>query len=261
MKLKNVKKIIMRTKNVMREGVYMILFLKFVEPQYVESTLDGDFYFSRSGYFIDLEKKQKEEGIGDSREGSWSKHISEDSVMFIEIEDGEEINFPVESGAFFLHYEDIRKVPMCCFTLLSSENDFYKENNNWKIKHHIIDSLKEQFKGRVVLLFKPPELVKRVKKILIEKGIPLKGDRVKYYDEQQEDHPVSEQDFNTNPTKALFFKRKRFEFQKEYRIIFPGIFEEDFILNLGDVRGFSKKMDIENLKKLELEVINSSEQN
>lgn len=237
----------------------MNLLLKFVDPQFTESTLDGGFYFCRTGYFIDLEKQQKEKGIGDSKEGSWSKYMNEDSVFVIETDNGERFPLKVKSGAFFTHYEGIRNVPMCCFTFLSLENDFYEENDNWKIKHHVIESLKEQFKDRDALLFNPPELLERVKKFCEEKGFPMKGNIVQYYDERQEPHPVSEQDFNMNPTKSLFFKRKFFEFQKEYKIILPDIFEEDFILNSGDVRDITMKMDIENLKNLSLKVINPSE--
>lgn len=236
----------------------MNLLLKFVNSQFTESTLDGQIYFCRSGYFIDLEKQQKEKGIGDSKEGSWSEYINKDSVFFIETENGERFPLKVKSGTFFTHYEGIRNVPMCCFTLLSLENDFYEENGSWKIKHHVFENLKEQFKDRDALLFNLPKLLERVKKSCEEKELPMKGNIVQYYDERQELHPVLEQDFNKNPTKALFYKRKFFEFQKEYRIILPDIFEEDFILNLGDIRDITMKMNIEKLKSLSLKVINTS---
>lgn len=61
--------------------------------------LDGDFYFARNRHFIDLEEEQIDKGIGDKREGVWSRVMSpQEDQVFIITEDGRELPLNFEKG-------------------------------------------------------------------------------------------------------------------------------------------------------------------
>ncbi|MDA1913626.1 hypothetical protein PDR37_18215 [Bacillus cereus] len=57
----------------MTENQDVFIVLQCVESQFAEGMLDGDFYFAKNRYFIDLEEKQIDKGIGDKREEVWSR--------------------------------------------------------------------------------------------------------------------------------------------------------------------------------------------
>lgn len=46
-----------------------------MEPEFLESTMEGQLFFSRNEYFINLEENEKNLGIADRNEGSWSREI------------------------------------------------------------------------------------------------------------------------------------------------------------------------------------------
>ncbi|MEH7255800.1 hypothetical protein V7111_27205, partial [Neobacillus niacini] len=83
----------------MLKDVDVNFLMKFVESQFVDSTLDGKFFFSRNRQFIELEEQQFDKGIGDKREGVWSKVLNpETEEMFIILEDGKELPLNFERG-------------------------------------------------------------------------------------------------------------------------------------------------------------------
>ena len=60
--------------------------VKFVEPEFTESTLDGQLFFKRNGYFINLEKEYLNKGIGDKREGSWTIPLNPETHRMVVID-------------------------------------------------------------------------------------------------------------------------------------------------------------------------------
>ena len=73
--------------------------VKFVLPEHKENTLDGSFFFKNCGYFIDLEKEQKQKGIGDKHEASWSRNIDPET---------EQISYPlVRVNGFLLKSKEL----------------------------------------------------------------------------------------------------------------------------------------------------------
>ncbi|GGF24177.1 hypothetical protein GCM10010954_23840 [Halobacillus andaensis] len=233
------------------------IILKFVDSQFTESTLDGELFFCRSGYFIDLEKKENNKGIGDSREGSWSDKMGDNSMILIETENGEKIPpLMVSSGAFFRSYEGIRGIPICCFVYLTMENDFYEENGFRKIKPEIVDELEKQFGDKDVIFINPSQFAERLDKAIKDAGFSMKRGLVHYYDERKEPHPLALEDYEKDPADALFYKRKSFEFQKEFRVVLKSIEENDVFINLGDIRDIARKIDKDKISTLRMKKVN-----
>ncbi|UOQ47756.1 hypothetical protein MUN88_17130 [Gracilibacillus caseinilyticus] len=196
----------------MDENEDVLLILKFVEKQFLESTLDGNLYFSRCGNFIDLEKEQQKKGIGDAREGSWSRNMEEGSKITLTPESGESFDFIVKQGSLHESFDGLRNIPICCFVMLSLNNDFAEQNNIYTLKSEIANSLYEQFKDRKLIGFDAPELFDRLDSTLKKSDIPFDRKPVNYYDEMNYPHPISRENYTKAPFKALFYKRKFFEF-------------------------------------------------
>ena len=232
------------------------LLIKFVEKQFTESTLKGNFYFSQSGQFIDLEKKQFDKGIGDSKEGAWSEYMNEDTRMVVEIK-GERFPLQVKSGVFNRKNENLRLVPICCFTFLSLENDL---NEDGRIKKSVIDSLIEQFGDRDMLLLDPAKFLERLDKGIENHGYNFKRDMIEYYDDKAQNHPIPFDEYEKYPVPALFYKRKYFEFQREYRVIIEKAVGENLLLNIGDISDIVTVLDISQLNDLKIEIKDENDQ-
>lgn len=226
--------------------------LKFVENQYLESTLDGNLHFSLSGKFIDQEKEQSEKGIGDSREGAWSRPLKENSILIIGEPGGKKYPLNVKSATFHHTFQGMRMFPIMCFTYLSLERDFIKNGDNFTLKDEVLSSLLNQFEGRSVIVFDPLSFFTLLDRSLIEQGYEFKRNLIEYYDERKEDHPLDFNQYKENPFEGLFYKRNFFEFQKEYRIAIADFKEEDLKVSIKDIRNCTQVLSTEELKGLKI---------
>jgi len=216
------------------------ILLKFVDSQFTEGTLDGKFYFSRNRYFIDLEENQIDKGIGDKREGNWTRAIDpKEEKFFISTENGETFPLNFEKAVFRQTYEGLKDLPICCFVLLSLKEDFevYEEENKIFLKPEIEEKLIEQFENRdLIVITDAGELFNRFSTACEKENLNRMRGKVTYYDDEVEQHPLSQEEFDKDPAKALFYKRKFFEFQKEYRLVIKNNHQSDRILDIGNVR-------------------------
>jgi hypothetical protein len=234
--------------------------LKFVDKQYIDSTLDGNFYFSLSGKFIDLEKKQLDKGIGDSKEGAWSRPKKENSLIMIGKPGGKMYPLNVKSAAFHHTFQGMRRFPILCFTYLKLENDFIQDGDKYTLKNDVVDNLLEQFPDRDVIMFNP-DFFTQFDEALMEKGYEFKRDLITYYDDRKESHPLEYETYEKNPFLGLFYKREFFNIQKEYRVALAGFSDDDLIINIGDIRDYAEVWSIENLRGLQIHMIKQEEEN
>lgn len=242
----------------MFENIEANFLLKFVESQFAESTLDGKFYFSRNRQFIDLEEQQIDKGIGDKREGVWSKALHpKTEEMFIILEDGKELPLHFKKAVFRQSYEDLKDLPICCFVLLNLKEDFIIEDENKLIiKPELEQKLAEQFDGRDLIFFTDTdEIIKRFDDACKKDNLNRMRGKVKYYDDEVESHPLSDEDFEADPSRTLLYKRKFFEFQKEFRIVIKKPFKNDLILDVGNTRDIAYNLGKVEQGKIPLELM------
>lgn len=220
--------------------------VKFVEKEFTESTLDGNLFFKRNGYFVDLEKEQLEKGIGDKREGNWTRYINPEThrMVLTDMNDNV-IPLNVTRGVLRQTFSNLKYMPICCFVVLNLERDFDidLESGKAELKKELQEELINQFAGRDLIFFRNTNtedfIIDRVKAACEREGIEHMGAKVKYYDENTEDHPMTKAEYEAEPHKGLLYKRKFFEFQREYRFILNKIEDEDYILKLGDIRNIA----------------------
>lgn len=247
----------------MNEGQDIFILLKCVEKQFVESTLDGNFYFSRNRHFIDLEEKQIDKGIGDEREGVWSRLLSpqEDKFCFI-TEDGRELPLNFEKGIMRQTHSNLKDCPICCFVMLSLKNDFDvdEEQNMLILKPELERKLSEQFVGRDLIIFTDmDEFIERMDADCERENLSRMRGRVKYYDDETECHPLPLEEVESNPARKLLYKRKFFEFQKEFRYILKKPQDNDILLNIGNIKDIAYNLGEIKAGKFQLSIHYSKE--
>ncbi|MCU4956910.1 hypothetical protein OB990_12000 [Bacillus cereus] len=122
------------------------MLIKFFRPEHVQLFLNGDLYFCNTGYFIDLEKKHGDKGIGDKYEGSHFRHFDPTTgEISIGLEGGQMHKLNVTRAFFTKKYEVVRQFQLTCFTGIFEEDIEHIEGNIQKIKGEIIEYLKSSF--------------------------------------------------------------------------------------------------------------------
>lgn len=217
--------------------------VKFLEREYTESTMDGKLFFKRNGFFIDLEKEQLDKGIGDKAEGKWSRRINPETQRIVLTDmDNNVIPLVIKDAVYRQTFSEVGKLPICCFTVLNLERDFNidLENGVATLKPELQEELINQFGGREMIVFKNTNndnfIIDKMKIASEREGFEYMGAKVTYYDDKNEDHPMTKEEYEAEPYKGLFYKRKFFEFQREYRFVLNRIEDEDYILDVGDIR-------------------------
>jgi len=223
--------------------------LKFIEGKYLESTLNGSLRFTRNEHFIELEKQDKERGIGDKYEGSWSSPFDTrngDTEIYMAIEGGEPFQLKNAKGVNRFRYSAIKDMPVCCFTLLTLQQDFdFDEKlSRYILKEEIINDLIEQFKGRRMVIFDMGKLLDKFEVACKKKQMSFSANKVKYYDSKIDKHPIKNKEFHQKPWKTLFYKDTYFSFQKEYRIVINVPHDDSFNFQLGDIRDIAKDFGV-----------------
>lgn len=117
--------------------------------------------------------------------------------------------------------------------------------------------LRKQFLGRHLILFRDiSATLERFDKSIEKMKYTFSRKLVKYYDENTSPHPLSKEEYEANPTKALFYKSRFFEHQKEYRIVITKLLDNDIIVPLDGIKDIATDLGIVEIdKELPLEVI------
>src|SRR5690606_22494259 len=93
--------------------------------QFTESTLGGNIFFKQNSYFVEQEEIELDKGIGDAREGTWTRLLTPGTkAYFIEDDDGEMHPLNIQKGVFRRVYANVRKMPICCFVVLNIYLDY-----------------------------------------------------------------------------------------------------------------------------------------
>jgi hypothetical protein len=237
-------------------GLQMLV--KFFRPEHVESFLAGDLYFKNAGYFIDLEARDGDKGIGDRYEGSFFRHFDPGSQeIYIVLQDGTKVQMQVNRAYFTERYEAARKFQLTCFTGFPLEDMVNVSESELKIKEELLEELKKEFPGRVpVLISDEDEFFNRVENSFKELGIGALHGYVKYFDEYAIS-PLEEVEYEKDIAKAFLNKRDYFKAQREYRIITREPVEGDSLtINLGNINDIAVNLkNIESLYHISMEIL------
>lgn len=202
------------------------VFIKLVEEEYVEDTLNGNLHFSSLKSFTELEEKQAG-GIADKNEGVMNISIPMANA-FIRLRSGNRENeiMPLHDIKarinFSITEEQKKSTGICCFMYLPiSKFDCKKEGNigiasfGSKLREQILSFLNntedEKEKKCEILMVDSTDLIELLKNNKLAYGT------VYYYDNFNPDKTI---DFvNTKNFSPVFCKSNIFSNQSEFRVV------------------------------------------
>lgn len=212
--------------------------IKFIDKEYIESTLTDGFFFNI------LETFKNSEGLTESQEDvdegcSINFEVPNKGLEILDknfkkvghLNSKEIINFKLKKN-----YDFVLKVPICCFTLLQFPYDFtfikkHKDIYEYKIKESVNEKLEGISGNRPYIYCLEQEMFKGLNQE-IKSGRRIIAGKVKYYKEVGKN--ISESEVKKNPAKIIFMKNEKYKNQKEFRIAL-GDKKEPCFLKLSEV--------------------------
>lgn len=191
----------------------------------------GCVYCKSLQYYIDLEKKQGDDVVGDAWEAS---------VPLREAD----IYIPDENYA--VHVNNIAIPTMVkdnfvfCMTGIIPQ---YKE-------HKLVEEELTKFGEASLLITNMVEFVNKIERAAIKKGFKMiKHGFVNYYDEKYDNLQML-LDIMYSTSNIAFWKRKKYANQSEYRFLFEGNTQNDFVkFDIGDISSISCYLTQKQLQK------------
>ncbi|MED1713462.1 hypothetical protein [Bacillus paralicheniformis] len=230
-----------------------ILF-KFIEPQFLSDFLNGNVFFRRTGYFIELEKNSGDKVIGDRYEGSHFRHYDPNNESIAIKIDGKFVPLKVSKGFMTQRYDAAQDFQLSCFVQLKLDSDFIlKEDKIYNIKEDVIEGLRKDFEGRkAILVHNEKAFFHHLDKSAREMGLGICHGTVNYFDPDIET-PLTEEVFERNMIASFFYKRKSYQNQKEYRIITDRpVKKESMKIHTDDLKDYIQIFDLEDLSGLRI---------
>lgn len=234
------------------------LFIKFGTKKNIESMRSGNIYTNNLKYFIDLEDKYNQVGIGDKDEATLL--LNDTKVQFKNSKTGEELSI----GKIFFGQdipEDVfgnivvrnqidehTKVPVLCLVVVN-KNDLINvgEDLILRFTDEVISRFKSEFKDYThALVISAGDFAKRIKDTSKSININAQMDYIKYYD------PNINQQERVNDYftwRRALWKKDYFKDQNEFRIIFDNslIEEGQVLMNIGDLSDISLIYEIDEI--------------
>lgn len=229
-------------------GKRISLFLKFGHLAHLEAIRNGFLFMQPLSYF---QKNENDPAFRfDNHEGLQSV-LQPDNVT-ISIGIGTEIHELKDLAGPVLINRRLGNVhAFCLYSLSDGDYEVEDVEDAEGFRRIVFDKSFRNFGGHV-LSISPPQLIERVKKLLIEQKINARMGPVTYINETEHQSEL--------PTEKLgFYKLSKYSHQHEYRFLVSdiGLPNEPLLLNIGDLSDISEifafeKLDIRFKKNISL---------
>lgn len=228
-----------------------IIFLcKFVDPQFLDSLLDGNLYMNTLGHFIEQEEKTKIRGQGDKYEGA---HVFEvQNVQLIDPKTGAVIATS-KNGMFQERYEGVRDIPVFCFTKFTAEDFKVLEKGEGTVSIMLDideeekDKFLENFGSKVVML--PGGFINMIEEDALKQEHEFTIRSIKY-EEYKVVSKERKKAFEEKSVEIITWKDKFFEYQREMRFaILDNPTKEPMIFKMRSIRDGALIIDAEKFLK------------
>ncbi|MCB8769400.1 hypothetical protein [Acinetobacter soli] len=222
----------------------------FRSEEFMNDFLDGKIYMNCLGYFKKIEEQEVFNTVKDTMEGVISHLLPEHVEITITDPSGEKINIDSKdlAGPVFIQENYYNNLKICCFYSPKINKD---DLDNSVLESRITDEMKNDFGEHVVLIYKFNEFIQRIKSLIKHDDIlGIQFKKVNYY------APDFHGDFARES--IPFNKQKRFEFQKESRLVVKTKSHNDkpLILDIGDIRDLAVVFKVEDFNRLDFKIKN-----
>ncbi|MFC5404315.1 hypothetical protein [Cohnella soli] len=201
-----------------KDRIFMLI--KFQDNKdHLLSLQEGNIWMNNGQYFIDREKEDGAQGIGDRYE--LSAVLNDVSLRFYE-EGTDTLVLEGEAGRVTYTDKAITKKPIFCMTHVSHDSLKIVKELEDSVDCSIdfgeadIDKIVENF-GKYALIINPQAFMERIKESFAKQDIRFVADKVIYEDFQVNQKQRLE-DYNQGNPSLFFYKDNAFKHQREYRI-------------------------------------------
>ena len=212
----------------------IILLIKYIDPMYLWSFLEGDVHFASLNYFREEEIRNQDKVLGDRAEGAIFDYgnvsevaklgqdiqaLSSEQVKILMDNVSLEQKIPFEIG---ISPEDRNKIGIASFFAITYDDVMKDPNRNrvhgvdmYCIKSNVIKDMEDFNRGYdripVVIPFKDILLGTFTKQ-------QIDFDKIGYYDSQKYQSKIVNE-VKEKSIRAVFYKRKEYAGQREFRLI------------------------------------------
>lgn len=207
------------------------ILIRLENPEFIESTWKKDeIYFSPLSIFKELEEIENDMARGDKDEGSVDLAQDQTTTIFVKTKNMQyPIPLRVKKAALGLKYPE--RWGIACFFFFPFTKNCFKSTFNENDNKTVLDFTDEVIKDfakfqleiseageqskRQILVFSVPTIF--TESVMSSKDFYIQHDEIRYYDPLKSFDVMSEA--NDDPLKLAFFKRDKYAYQHEYRII------------------------------------------
>jgi hypothetical protein len=226
-------------------------FVKFTNPEFVDSLLDGNLYMNTLGYFIDLEKETKIKGQGDQYEGAHVFGLQ--NIKLIDNETNTVIG-TAKGGMVQERYKGTRDIPIFCFTLFSAKDFKVIEEGDGTVSFTLsigdeeTQKIIENFGSKVILL--PGDFLEILVEDAEEQGCDYFLKSVSYVDYSIGIDSKRKEAFEDKSSEIVCWKDYFFNYQREVRFtIFDNLTKHPITFKMRNLRKDAVVMDTEKFLK------------
>lgn len=212
--------------------------MKFGSRKNIEMLQQGKIYMKNLQYYINLEHDSDDEDVGDIYDGLLPIH---DVNLKIYTVDTKEFITQIKTPVSILNL-GYKKAPVFCMFILDSRNntDVSLFGDELTARYDFSDKQKLKlsvFGDSVLMITDPGEFFSRMSKGLNDAGIGFARDKVKYYERNTKEHF---EDVMNNNSRIGFWKRKKYDYQQEYRYILDSSIDDYIIIDVGNLSDISR---------------------
>ena len=228
------------------------MLMKFGSEENLKKLQKGQLYMKNLQYYVDLEKTTDDEDVGDKYDGQMV--LRDVKITMYDYETGTfvaQMDTPIAS--MNLGY---LLCPVFCMFMFDYRNHVEEEltGDIAKVRYQFTEeqlSRLPNFGGHVLLFKNENEFVERVKNGLLNAGYEHTRDFVQYHDGNILQHM---QEVAKDNMRIAFWKRQKYAYQQEYRILAHAQVEDHLCVDIGDLSDITQLIPTSDLLKTYIEV-------
>ena len=228
------------------------MLMKFGSEENLKKLQSGQLYMKNLKYYVELEKTTDDEDVGDKYDGQMV--LQDVKISMYTIDTNEFIaQFDAPAASMNLGYLEC---PVFCMFMFDYRNHVEEqlEGELLTVKYQFTEeqlAKMPNFGDSVLIIKNGDEFIKRVKKGLLDAGYGFTRDHVQYYGFNNMEHLKQVQKDNS---RIAFWKRDKYAYQQEYRILIH-YFVDDFLsVNIGDISDITDLLKTEELLNTYVEI-------
>ena len=242
--------VIIMEKKTVKNGLSMLM--KFGSEENLKKLQKGQLYMKNLQYYVDFEKTTDDEDVGDKYDGQM---VLQDAKITI---------YDYETGAFVTQMDvptasinlGYLQCPVFCMFMFDYRNHVKEEltGNIVKIRYQFTEeqlSRLPNFGSYVLLIKNGDEFIERVKKGLLNAGIGYTSDFVQYHEGNILQHM---QEVAKDGMRIAFWKRQKYVYQQEYRILAHTQVDDHLSVDIGDISDITQLLSTSDLLNTYIEV-------